>query len=189
MVTNENVQELLAKAQDQVEVLGVAGLDADWEVLAEAWAKTFARNPQFRSGILCESDNFLFSKSFISDTEKARTRRTFQELKFVRDRALDLGRLLIAEGVNPAVIKDKKSKTGLNDKAPNFFVEIMHLGIPISVVRIDERLFINVSLDELSNAYDEIGPDHEWQSVVDRYVQTYFNAGYGRTYAALPDTE
>jgi len=189
MVTSENIHELLAEAQDRVEILGVAGLDADWELLTDAWAKTFKKNSQFKSGILCESDNFLFSKSFISDTEKARTRRTFQELKFVRDRALDIGRLLIAAGVDPASLEQKKLKNGQSAKTPNFFVEIMHLAIPISVVRIDKRLFINVSLDEVSNGYDEITPDHEWWSIVDRYVQTYFDPGYGRKYAAQPETE
>jgi hypothetical protein len=99
-VNREQLSKILVDAKSRVRLLGVVALDADWEALAKKWAGTLKGNPDFEITILCESDNMLFSKSFTCDTDVARNRRSFRELKFIRDRAtVDLPELLLEERV------------------------------------------------------------------------------------------
>jgi hypothetical protein len=179
MVSIAEISELLATAKQQIQLLGVVGLDVNWEIIAPEWVKRLDSDPNFQISILCESDNMLFSKSFTCDTEEATTRRSFQELRFIRDRALELPSLLIDESLTPAMLADDS----------RFSLEIMHLAIPISLVRVDERLFANLWLHELVPSYEEIGSDHPWRLFLDRYIRTYFDPKSGRKYAAAPSAE
>jgi hypothetical protein len=90
--------------------------------------------------------------------------------------------LLIGAGLQPTVHGDEAAN-------PNFLIEIMHLGIPISLVRVDKSLFANLWLHELVQGYEEIGSDHPWRFILERYMRTYFDPKYGRKYASEPDAE
>lgn len=179
MVSIAEISELLAKAKEQIQLLGVVALDVDWESIAPEWVNRLNSDPNFQISILCESDNMLFSKSFTCDTEEATTRRSFQELKFIRDRALELPGLFIDGGLSPSLLWDDS----------RFSLEIMHLAIPISLVRVDKKLFANLWLHELVPSYEEIGPDHPWRLFLESYIRTYFDPKSGRKYAAGPSAE
>ncbi|MBN1487118.1 MAG: tetratricopeptide repeat protein [Anaerolineae bacterium] len=173
-VDKSELEEILGGAEHSVRLLGVVALDPDWQTLAKRWAATWARNPDFRIAILCESDGLLFSKSFTYDTAAARKRRSFRELKFIRDRVtVELPQTLIEIGATQGVI-DPKLK---------FTIEVMHLSMPVSVIDIDGRLFANLWLHEAKSTFEEIHQDHPWYTSIVEYINTYFDKGYGRQYA------
>lgn len=175
MVTAKEVIGHMARAQHEVQVLGVVALDDTWQELAGAWTESIARNANLKIKILCESDNMLFGKAFTYDTETASPRRSFQELKFIRDQALQLPALLDNRGV---VLEDDEVS-----------VEIMHLEIPVSIVQVDDAIFANLWLHELSSDYEEIDKKHPWRSSLERYIQAYCDPSRGRKYAGEADSE
>jgi tetratricopeptide (TPR) repeat protein len=171
-VNRHQLGEILSNAESHVHLLGVVALEANWRSLARKWAVTFADNPDFEITILCESDNMLFSKSFTYDTDVAENRRSFQELQFIRDRAIvDFPELLLGR-----VPKE-------NEKVK---IEIMHLPIPISIVQVDDRIFANLWLHEAEDYFEEITQHHPWHSLLEKYVSTYFGPALGRKYACDP---
>jgi hypothetical protein len=167
----EELHDLLEKAERRVRILGVVALDVDWKRLARRWC---SRNTtDFSVEILCESDNMLFAKSFTHDTEMAENRLSYRTLKFRRDRALVDLPDLIATNVAESC-------------APTNFVDIgiTYLNVPISIVQIDDRLFVNLWLHELERFYEEIESSHSWSSLIERYVEAYFDPKLGRKYVS-----
>ena len=180
-ISRHQLYELLTGAKSKVRLLGVVAMDADWESLVTTWASTLKENPQFQLIVLCESDNMLFSKSFTCDTEVASERKSFRELKFVRDRAIELTEPLRTMAVSLQQGEDSRESRAV--------VEIMHLGIPVSIVQIDERLFANLWLQELTADFEEILPSHRWRKQLESYVDAYCNPNIGRKYSGDPRDE
>jgi tetratricopeptide (TPR) repeat protein len=178
-VNRHQLHEILLHAEGSVRLLGVVPLNADkadWQTLANKWAVKVRENPEFKVQILCESDNMLFSKSFTCDTDAATNRLSFRALQFIRDRAsshfLDF---LQAEGV-------RKESSQIN-------VEIMHLPIPVSVVQVDDKIFINLWLQEAEDYFEEITQLHPWRAYLDKYIAMYFAPKIGLKYACDPKDE
>lgn len=181
-IPRQELNRILATAERSVRLIGVVALDPDWEDLLPYWFKRATEDSEFQVLVLCESDNLLFSHSFLSDTDLAPNRREFSELRFIRDRASeDLPRLLTSQ----------HSATRRNGSAlPDFLsVEIMYLHMPVSVVEVDGRLFASVATYELDNHYEELGEDHPWMAVLRTYATTYFDKQQGRKYADAPGEE
>ncbi len=173
-VDREELGEILGNAENKVRLLGVVALNPNWQTLARKWAVKFTNAPDFAVMVLCESDNFLFSKSITLDIDTAENRRGFRELKFIRDRAAtDLSALLREEQVPKVVIESAKR---LN-------IEVTHLPIPVSVVQADDRIFVNLWLHEVEEHFEEITHYHPWRSLLKRYITTYFDPERGRKYA------
>src|SRR5947208_7523215 len=91
--TNELLQHLI-QADKLVRILGVVPFDLPWEDLLPQWFNSTRPDNGLRVEVLCESDNMLFAKALTSDTDEVRDRKSFRQLKFVRDRALELPALL-----------------------------------------------------------------------------------------------
>ena len=180
-INKDGLTEILSTAEKQVSFLGVVAIDADWELLAEQWGSKLRDNPDFKIKVLCESDNMLFSKSFTHDTDLASKRRSFQDLKFVRDRAFDLKELLLSAGAPEDVI--------FVPEKPRVDIEIIHLQIPVSVVKVDGRTFMSLWLHEVWSEFEEVEKDNPWMNQVDSYIQTYFNQYLGRKYSCKPEDE
>lgn len=180
-INKDGLTEILSTAEKQVSFLGVVAIDADWELLAEQWGSKLRDNPDFKIKVLCESDNMLFSKSFTHDTDLASKRRSFRALKFIRDRAFDLQELLLEAGAPRDVILDEKKS--------RVEVEIMHLQIPVSVVKVDNRAFTNLWLHELESEFEEITKDHPLRNFLNSYIKTYFNQDIGKKYSCKPKDE
>lgn len=176
IINRDRLGEILSAAENHVRVLGVIALDANWQALAKRWTAKLRDNPDFEITILCESDNMLFSKSFTLDTDLAENRRSFQELRFIRDRAIvDLPEFLLEAGIS-----------GANS---NVKIEVMHLPIPVSIVQVDDRTFTNLWLHEIEDYFEEVTEQHQWCSLLERYASTYFDPKYGRKYASDPKDE
>jgi len=165
----------LSEATTRVRLLGVVGLDAAWEEILPTWQERAQGSTEFRADILCESDTMLFGKAFTTDTPAATPRRTFQNLKFVRDRALEVPALLSAAAAGAV--------------EPKVIVETMHLWLPMSVAEIDGTLFASLWLESPPEAFEEIGPKHAWHDSIRAYVEAYFDPAVGRKYAASSGTE
>src|SRR5882724_3508078 len=105
-MTPSELNARLAEAKHRVRILGVVGLDAAWEEILPAWAALAQAGSNFRADILCESDNMLFGKAFTSDIPTSTPRLTFQDLKFVRDRALEIPALLGGSGASSSAAID-----------------------------------------------------------------------------------
>lgn len=180
-INKDQLIEILSTAKEQVSFLGVVAIDADWNFLAEQWSSKLRDNPNFRINVLCESDNMLFSKSFTYDTDLASKRRSFRELKFIRDMAFDLPELLLEAGAPSDVILDKK-------KSP-VDVRIMHLQIPVSVVQVDGKVFTNLWLHELRSEFEEITEGHPLSDFLYSYINIYFNQDIGRKYSCEKNDE
>lgn len=180
-VSRERIHEALLAAKQQVRLLGVVALDADWERLAEKWAGNLRRSASFKIALMCESDNILFSKSFTHDTDAASShRRSFQMSKFIRDRAItDLLEFL----------SEKRVPENLIGSSKNVEIEITYLPVPISVVQVDDRMFVNFGIDESEYTFEEIARDHSWRASIARYMDTYFDPEIGRKYACGPKDE
>jgi tetratricopeptide (TPR) repeat protein len=179
-VNRKQLHAILSSARNYVYLLGVVALDADWPSLAKEWAARAADNPEFEVMALCESDNMLFSKSFTYDTDVAKERRSFETLKFIRDRAIrDFPESLMAAGVQNSLIgKDGKFK-----------IEVMHLPVPVSIIQVDDRIFASLWLHEAEDFYEEITQRNLWHSHIERYISTYFDPDSGRRYACDLDDE
>jgi hypothetical protein len=175
-ISRQQLAEIMSTAQNRVRLLGVVALDADWRALARKWAAKIVENPAFEIAILCESDNTLFAKSLIWDMDTSETRRSFQQLQFIRNRAVvDFPDLLAEAG----------SRAGHGQVT----VEITHLPVPISVAHIDGRLFANFGLHRIEKRFEEITPGHLWRSRLETYLEAYLDPARGRKFASAPDSE
>jgi hypothetical protein len=180
MITSKKeLAEKLAKAKSRVQIIGVVPLEADWEHLAQAWAQRSNQSPQFQVDVLCESENMLFTKALTTDSEFATRRRTFQELKFIRDLCLELPQFLV----------NARTPHHLHSDHHTFSLRMIHLAIPVCVVRIDDDIFANLWLHELGDDYEEIEPTHAWHSGLIGYMDSYFDNNHGGKYASEPDAE
>jgi len=173
-INKDQLIEILSTAEEQVSFLGVVAIDADWDFLAEQWSSKLRDNLNFRINVLCESDNMLFSKAFTCDTDLASERRSFEDLKFVRDRVFDLEELLLSAGAPEDVFDIEK---------PRVYIEIIHLQIPVSVVKVDGKIFISLWLHEVWSEFEEVEKDNPWMNQFDSYIRTYFNQDLGRKYS------
>ncbi len=186
MIVKDQLHETLLTAENHVRLLGVVALDADWETLVKEWAAKLTSNSDFGITILCESDNMLFSKSFIYDTDRSKKRRSFPALRFIRDRAsVDFPELLIEEGVPDEFVKKVK---GREDKR-KVFIEIMHLAVPISILQVDGKIFANLWLQEFEDYFEEIAGEHLWQLPLQAYIDAYLDPRLGRKYASDSEDE
>lgn len=172
------LSKMLSAATHRIRFLGVVALDLDWRRLARRWAEEQS-DASLEVAILCESDNFLFAKSLTLDTDMVDRRRSFRELKFIRDRALELPNLLRAEGVPDNRIGSEGAVR----------VGIMHLPMPISVVQVDDRIFASLWLHEPEDYYEEISEGHPWHPLLKKYIAIYFDPKRGRKYACVPSDE
>jgi tetratricopeptide (TPR) repeat protein/8-oxo-dGTP pyrophosphatase MutT (NUDIX family) len=177
-MSKQQMTTMLQNAERQVRLLGVLALDLDWARLAKVWANRPHNIDDFEVTVLCESDNLLFTKSLILDSDVAEKRRSFSDLIFTRNRALDLP-LLLEEAYAP---DDPTTKIHIS-------VQVMHLPIPLAVAQIDGRVFANLWLHEVEDHFEEIGVDHPWYSLITRYIDTYFDPASGRKYASIPGDE
>lgn len=164
---------LFGSAERRVRVIGVVPFDLNWEAILESWVPKFTHGLQV--AVLCESDNLLFARSFTSDTDYARRRRSFRELQFIRNRALEL----------PSLLGEKRVAIDSNALR----VDVMHLPIPISVIQVDENILISPSLDDMDAPVEDVGLNHQWRAAIDRYLESYFDNKQGLRYAAGPDEE
>ncbi|MBM3300642.1 MAG: NUDIX domain-containing protein, partial [Deltaproteobacteria bacterium] len=169
--------DLLAQAEEPVCILGVVPFRIDWTRLAERWGARLRAGPRFRIELLCESDNMLFAKSFTWDTERATTRRSFQDLRFTRDRALDLRENLRQRGLDAATLEER------------VILRLTHLPIPIALAQVGERLYASPWLHEAVDCIEEIGTDHPWRSPLEAYLHTYRDPATGLRYASIPGKE
>ncbi len=176
LVNRHQLGEILATAEHCVRLLGVVAPEINWQALAKKWAAKLRENPAFEVTILCESDNMLFSKSLTCDMDVAKNRRSFQELLFIRDRAIvDFPDSLLEEGMPRG---DKRVT-----------IEITHLPIPVSIVQVDDRIFANLWLHEIEDHFEEIIQSHPWRSCLEKYIATYFDPTRGRKYAGEQGSE
>jgi len=181
--SRKQLYDILGDAKDCIRLIGVVALDADWENLIEKWMPKLQKlDFGLRIKVLCESDNMLFSKSFTCDTDKAAKRRSFQELKFIRDRATVVFPELVREFLR------RKGET-LDKYSQSIQLQIMHLPIPISVVEVDNRIFVNLWLHEVEDEFEEITEKHSWRHILENYIETYFDPERGRKYACDPADE
>jgi tetratricopeptide (TPR) repeat protein/8-oxo-dGTP pyrophosphatase MutT (NUDIX family) len=169
-------EQILPAAEHHVYLLGVVALELDWAGLAEKWVARFKNTTDFEVTVLCESDNLLFTKSLTLDTDMVENRRSFRDLKFIRDRALNLPTILREAGIPDERIEDIE-------------VKLMHLPIPISIVQIDGRIFANLWLHEIDDHFEEITDDHPWHLLIKNYVSIYFDLQRGRKYTCEPSDE
>jgi hypothetical protein len=165
MITPAAMSDVLASAQRRVRIIGVVPLDPEWERIASAWGGRLEQGLEVE--ILCESDNQLFNKAVTSDSDRARDRRSFDTLKFVRDRAFDLPRLA-GGGAGTELLR----------------IQIIHIPIPMSVVEVDGRLFFNMWLHEVQSDFQALNATDSLHDFVVRYVDAFFDPSRGRKYAA-----
>jgi hypothetical protein len=179
LINVTEISKLLRNAKERVDIIGVVPLDIDYEELAKVWAKTMNENRKFQIRLLCEAENFLFAKSFTTDIDKAKIRRSFDELKFIRDQCFELQEFLAEQGF----FEDQKKENRQID------IEVMHLPLPLSVVRIDSKLFTAIWVHEIPDFYEEVTESHPWMDTIDSYLKVYFNKQTGRRFAAPHGTE
>ncbi|MBN1813569.1 MAG: protein kinase [Anaerolineae bacterium] len=180
-IGKHQLEEVLLAAKQRVRLLGVVALNAGWERLAAKWAENLTHSTDFKITLLCESDNALFSRSFTYDTDAVKSdRRSFQMLKFVRDRAI----IDLLEFLSERDVPDELVGSGKNVE-----IEITYLPVPLSVVQVDHKTFVNLWLHESEDTFEEINRDHPWYTSITRYVDTYFDPKLGRKYACSPGDE
>lgn len=165
-----DISSILKNAKNHIRLLGVVGLDVDWDEIATEWASKFKMNSNFQIEILCESDNMLFGKSFISDTSYARTRISYTELKFKRDLALELPDILSKIGMTKDILKQVT-------------VEVIHLWLPATIIDVDGKFYASLWLDEPSCDFQEISKSHTWSLPIQEFINSYFAPDKGRKYA------
>lgn len=161
-IGKQDIAKTIKEAKTRVRILGVVPLDADWPAILAAW-ESKKRTPTL--AVLCESDNFLFSKALITDNDHAQRRQSFSALRFIRNDTLNT----------------------LPPEAGS--VEVTHLDVPMSVVEVDDRLFAAPWLSEISNDYEEIGPKHPRRAAIEQYLANYFDPLAGGRYAATREKE
>lgn len=139
--TKNAVMEALLEATETVHILGAVAFDVDWEKVCDAWKLRNARPDVVVRG---ESDNTLFTRSFVSDSATAKERRTYKQMRVIREHMLELSDLLVRAGWDAKEIKESRR------------VEIIHIDSPLSVARIDDRYFTQLSVPGNNGAIEEV---------------------------------
>jgi tetratricopeptide (TPR) repeat protein/8-oxo-dGTP pyrophosphatase MutT (NUDIX family) len=174
--SGHQLSEIMSTAENCIRLLGVVTFNANWQALAQKLADRLKNNPDFEITILCESDNTLFTKSLTGDIDGIENRHSFQELQFIRDRAVvDFPDSLLEEGIS----RENKQVV----------IEITHLPIPIPIVQVDSRVFANLWLHDIEDHFEEVLQNHPWRSRLEEYIATYFSPTRGRKYACKPGSE
>ena len=81
------------------------------------------------------------------------------------------------------------SEDVFDEKDPLVEIEIIHLNIPVSIIQVDDRIFANLWLHELSPKFEEVKKDHQWRSQLNSYIQTFFSKDIGRKYSCKAEDE
>ena len=173
--TNDEVTKALAKARTTVQILGVVPFDIDWDEVCAEWRRAGA-HPEIR--VRCESDNVLFTRSFVSDSATAAERTTYREMRVIRDHALEL----------PQLVREI-AKWEPNEREEKTMVELIHLNSPLSVARIDDRYFAQLTVPGHEGPVTEIiDGDPLWEMARDALAYT-LDAEGGEKFSAVPGTE
>lgn len=173
-VSRTTVTDALAAAKDTVHVVGVVGFDVDWDNVVDHW-KASGSHPAVV--VRAESDNVLYTRSFVSDTADAAVRKSFKQMQVPRDHALELAELLAGAGWDPKEIGNERR------------VEMLHLESSLSVARADDRYFIQLNVPGYDGEIEEITEgDTLWNAAHD--VLAYVLAPErGQKYSARVGTE
>lgn len=160
---SNHIFKILSLAKKEVLIIGVVPLEIEWDDLLNIWADTSNANPSFSATILCESDNFLFAKSFITDTEHATPRVSFKEMAFRRDQVIGRADTRIADNIR---------------------ILQFHLPIPICAIRIDGELIYSPWLHALPTTYIECGSEDPWSSLISSYADVAIDQKQGLKYSS-----
>lgn len=164
----------LAAATTTVRVIGVVAFDVDWEKVADEW-KRDGRHPDIV--VRAESDNVLYTRSFVSDTAAAKSRKTFTQMQVPRDHALELTELLTDAGWDVKEIQKNRR------------VELLHLDSPLSVARIDERYFVQLTVPGYEGAIEEVATGDPLWDAAHEALSYALNTDGGQKYSAPAGTE
>lgn len=126
--TTEALSDVVAGAKTSVRVLGVVPFDLDWEHISRTWATS---GVSLDVALRCESDNTLFTRAFSTDSAQAPERTTYRQMRVVRDRAIEL----------PELLREQQ----FSSQAPDTDIKIIHLDVPVSVLSVDDRLFVRLT--------------------------------------------
>lgn len=171
--SKNDVTDALASAKI-VHVVGVVGFDVDWDKVVDRWK---GKKSQPEVVVRTESDNVLYTRSFVSDTPDAKVRKSFKQMQVVRDHALELTDLLARAGWDPDEIKKHRR------------IEILHLETSLSVARADDRYFVQLTVPGSLSAIEEIVPgDTLWDPAHDLLDYALDEDG-GQKYSARTGTE
>ncbi|CAN5334707.1 hypothetical protein BH11ACT4_BH11ACT4_13160 [soil metagenome] len=172
--TSQDVTAALAAASEIVHVVGVVAFDVDWEKVTEEWKRN-DRHPDVI--VRAESDNVLYTRSFVSDTAAAKKRTTFTQMQVPRDHALELNDLLVRAGW------DEK------DVGKSRRIELLHLDSPLSVAQVDDRFFIQLTVLGYESAIEEVTSKHPLWGAAHQTLGYALEADGGQKYAAPLGTE
>lgn len=166
-VSHDDVSKALAEAVETVRIVGVVPFDINWDKVARSWAV----NGHPRSiSLMCESDNTLFAKAFVTDTATAASRVSFTEMKVARNVALDLAQLYSeAHPAHAELCAD---------------IRIVHLNMPLAVADIDSRRFVQMDIPGSTTLTQEVfAEDFLWQTTSE-YLDFAFSGDGGLKYSA-----
>ena len=170
-ITRDTLYDLMAAARGNVLIVGVVPLDLDWDRLLDAFTDR-SSGDNLTITLYCESDNQLFGASLLTDSAAAPKRRSYHELKFIRDRAIDI---------------DNSTRA----PSPSLQVSavIQYLSTPLCIVSIDGSMLAAPLLFDTEPVFNTIDADHPWRSSVETYLLALTADNRGGRYCARPGTE
>ena len=173
-----DITNILCQAKHSVSFIGVIPFRVKWDIVARHWASILNTNEDFNIRILCESDNFVFTKAFITDVKTTGKRYNFNDLKFIRDEVLGLPELLKNHGyANSCPEKER------------LIIEIMHLPIPVSILKVDDEMYTVPWLIDLGQNVQKVSSFHPWYEDMCHYFDKYFDKEMGGKFADYPKAE
>lgn len=172
---HQDLEQLLTDAREKIQIVGVVPLKVDWLKIAQGWIERQQQDGRLDIIVLCESDTMLFEKAFLSDTEHVADRRSYRDLRFSRNQALDgIGGYLSA-------IEDVEGASAI--------LEVMHLRIPLPALCVDRRIFVCDWLVDAREHYRELPQESAEYDVYHRYIDVFCDGNIGRKYAAKQGNE
>lgn len=164
--SNMKLKELVRQASREITIIGTSGIaDELYSLLSKKEELEKLKN--IKINILCESKNFLFTRSIFTDNRNIANRTSFTKLKFQQ-----------------SIIADKLPQKLRKFGFENINIQITYLDIPLRVITIDDKLFSNLWLTELNNDYQEIKSETAFYNNTLKYREAFLNPQIGLKFSS-----
>lgn len=157
-MNSQNIKTLLLGAKEKITVIGVSGIGDE---LLDFFGKE--NKSHISIHVLCESDNFLFSRSLISDSFLLNTRVSFSNL---------------------IIDQHKISNYASSETQSNIDIKVCYLDFPLRIVVIDTDVYVNNWILLPNNSYKKINEKDEDHNEIISYINLMLNENVGLKYSA-----
>lgn len=154
-----NLADILKKGKNKISIYGISQIS---DIIAN-FLNVKSNNLEIE--IICESDNYLFSKAILSDTNNSQKRISYTDYKFEQRR-----------------ISDELASMYVNNK--NVSIQISYIDIPIRIVIVDGIIYSANWIIIPSSNYIKLKKTSENFESINNYIKLMQKKDIGQKYLA-----